>query len=163
MKRIITVFVLSITFLILDNTVIPFINIKEFYPSLLFIFAISYSIAEDENSAIQIGILSGVLQDIYFQGFFGINCFVNMILCFLASQIGKVIFKEKKLIPILTIFAASILKGVLIYSFSYVLKFYMEPAKIIFTSIYNMLIGIFVYAYVYKLSTKEYMKKDWKF
>lgn len=163
MKRVIKVFALSIIFLILDNTLIPFINIEGFFPSLLFVFAVSYSMALDEHSALKIGILSGALQDIYFQGVFGINCFINMIICLLAAQIGKIIFKEKKFIPVLSIFLSSILKGGLIYCFSYIFKFYMEPEKIIFTSLYNMVVGIFLYAYVYKLSTKEYMKKDWKF
>ncbi|WP_102400105.1 rod shape-determining protein MreD [Haloimpatiens massiliensis] len=163
MKRIITVFALSIVFLILDNTLMPFINIRGFYPSLLFVFAVCYSIALDEHSALKVGILSGALQDIYFQGVFGINCFVNMIICLLVAQVGKIIFKEKKFIPILSIFISSILKGALIYCFAYIFKFHMEPMKIIFTSIYNMGVGIFLYAYVYKLSTKEYMRKDWKF
>ncbi|WP_392486615.1 rod shape-determining protein MreD [Haloimpatiens sp. FM7315] len=163
MKRIIVVFFLSILFLILDNALMPFISIKGFYPSLLFIFAVSYSIAQDEKAALKVGIFSGALQDIYFYHGFGINVFTNMLICLMAAYIGKIIFKEKKFIPSITVFAASFIKGVLVYIIFYVLKIHMDVDKILFISLYNMILGIFMYAYVYKLSMKNFMKRDWKF
>lgn len=163
MKRIITVCILSVIFLILDNSLVPFIAVKGYYPSLLFTFAISYALVQGQSSALKIGAFSGILQDIYFQGAFGVNGFINMVTCLVAAEIGKIIFKEKKLIPILTILVASILKGILMCIFLYILKFYMNPYKIIFISLYNMVIGIFMYSYVYKLSIKNFMRKDWKF
>ena len=48
------------------------------YPSLLFIFAIAYSIISGKKEAIFIGIVSGILQDIFFVKGFGINLLLNI-------------------------------------------------------------------------------------
>ena len=97
MKKILTVFLLTIILLILDNSVVPFLGIIGIYPSLLFVFIICYSIINDSWEGLWIGVVAGSLQDIYFANVFGVNALTNMIICVLAGQIGVNILKEKSI------------------------------------------------------------------
>lgn len=162
MKRVVLILI-SVLLFILDNSFMPFLAIKGAYPSLLFIFAISYSIINGYWEAIFIGILSGVLQDIYFFNGFGINCFINMTLCLLSAKIGESIFKEKKLIPTIVAFIFSIVKGLLIFAILYILGKSAEIYNLLYIAVYNTIILLILYKRVYKLSEKNYMKREWNF
>ena len=70
---------ISLVLLILDNSLIPFLAIKGAYPSLLFVFAIAYSIINGRSEAVVIGVISGLMQDIFFYNGFGINALINML------------------------------------------------------------------------------------
>jgi rod shape-determining protein MreD len=162
MKRLILV-LLSVLFFILDNTLIPFFAVKTYYPSVLFLFAVFYSMLNDKWEAIWIGVLSGFLQDVYFNNIFGINALINMLVCLLASELGKSIFKEKSLIPVVSSFFLSGIKELLLFIFLYVLGYKSDIHVLVYNSLYTMIIAIFMYKKIYKLSQKPYMKKEWKF
>lgn len=163
MKKTLTILGILLIFTLLDNTLIPLIEIKGYYPSLVFTFAICYSIIQGKNEAINVGVFSGVLQDVFFYNGFGINCLTNLLSCIIAAYIGKNIFKDKKFIPIASVFILSIFKSSLVYIMFFILKQNINPYKIIFLSIYNMILGILMYHYIYKLCNKSYMVREWKF
>ncbi|WP_040210713.1 rod shape-determining protein MreD [Clostridium polynesiense] len=162
MRKVILV-LLSIVFLIIDNTVMPFFSINTYYPSILMVFAICYSIINDKWDALSIGVISGLLQDIYFFRGFGVNALVNMIICLIASQIGENIFKEKKLIPVVAAFFLTTLKYLMVYVILYVTKVQTHIKGVFYIGITSMILALLMYKRVYKLSQKNYMKKDWKF
>lgn len=163
MKKIVTLLCLSILFAILDNALMPFLSIKGAYPSLLFIFALCYSIINGSWSAVFIGILSGLLQDIYLINGLGINLLVNMLMCLIAAKVGKTIFKDKSIIPIISCFLLSLLKGICILSILYIIGKHVYFRVILYRSIYNIIVGIFMYKRVYKLCQKSFMVKNWEF
>lgn len=163
MKKVITLFCIVTVLIILDNSFIPFFSIKGFYPSLTFIFIISYSIINGMWEGLWIGVFSGLFQDLHFTGTIGINAFANMICCLLAAFIGKNIFKEKLLIPILSEFLLSIVKGLILFIIFYALKMNLNIKPVFIGGIYNMIISILVYQLTLKLCSLDYMQKDWKF
>ncbi|MGY0372639.1 rod shape-determining protein MreD [Clostridium sp. JNZ J1-5] len=163
MKKILTILILSVLFLILDNTLMPFIAIKGVYPSLLFVFAICYSIINESWSAIFIAVLTGLLQDIYLINGLGINMLLNMLICLIAAKVGKTIFKDKVIIPVIACFLLSILKGVLMFIILYVVGQRINIRVILYSGIYNMICSIFMYKMVYKLCQKSFMVKNWRF
>lgn len=163
MKKILVLFLLSILFFMLDNVVMPFLAIKTIYPSFLLVLCICYSIANGKWEGLWLGVFCGILQDTYFINGFGINALVNMIICVIAGFIGENIFKEKRLIPIFTCFALSLLKGSIIFLILYLNGINSNIRDVLFISLYNMFIGIFIYKRIYKLSQKEYMQRRWKF
>ena len=95
MKKIFYLFLICVSLLILDNTIITFFSINHIYPSLLFIFIVSYSIINGAEEGVVLGIFAGALQDLYFFNGTGINMLTNMLICVIAAEIGKGIFKEK--------------------------------------------------------------------
>lgn len=163
MKKIITLFCIVTVLIILDNSFIPFFSIKGFYPSLTFIFIISYSIVNGMWEGIWIGVFSGLLQDLYFIDAIGPNAFANMSCCILAAVIGKNIFKQKLIIPVLSEFLLSILKGLILFLILYVLNMKLNIKPVFISGIYNMIISIVVYKLTLKLCSLDYMQKDWKF
>ena len=163
MKKIFITGLLIILFFILDNALVPFLAIRHYYPSLLFIFIICFSIVNGKWQGLLVGVFSGMLQDIFFYNAFGINSLLNMIVCVMAGAIGVNIFKSKGLIPIISTFALSILKGLGIFVILLMLGQQTDYKNIFFNGIYEMVICIFMYKPIYRLYHKNFMKRDWKF
>jgi len=163
MKKILTVVFLCILFLILDSTLMPLLKMHDAYPSLIFTFAVCYSIVSSPKNAVIIGVFTGALQDLYFFNGFGINMLSNMLICVIAANIGKNIFIEKSILPIISSFILSVLKGLSVFCLLFLVKQYTNIETIFYQGIYNLVVCIFMYRFTYKLSQKEYMKTNWKF
>ena len=163
MKRVLTIVFLCILFLILDNTLMPLLKIHGANPSLIFTFALCYSIVSSPKDAVIIGVFTGALQDLYFLNGLGINMLTNMLMCLVAAEIGKSIFIEKALLPILSSFVLSVVKGLIVVSIMFLIKQYTHIGVVVYQGIYNLVVSIFMYKFVYKLSQKEFMKKEWRF
>lgn len=163
MKKIILLAFLTFVFFILDNTFMPFIAINGYYPSLLFVFCICYSIVNGSFEGMWLGALSGVLQDIFFTNAFGINALTTMLMCVLAGIIGKNLFKEKIIIPIVATFFITILKGIFIFTILRIIGRYTRLQGVFYIALYTIIVSIVMYKWVYNLCQKEYMERKWRF
>jgi len=164
MKKILYLIFITVILLIIDNTLVPFLSINYIYPSILVVFIIAYSIINGPWEGILLGIFVGALQDLYFFNGIGINMLTNMIICLIASQIGKGIFKDKSVVPIVSTFFLSFLKGLLILWIFFLLKIKSgNLAVILYRALYDMMISILIYRLVFKLSETKIMKKEWRF
>ena len=161
-KRIILIF-MSIILLILDNTFSPFMAIRGVWPSFLFIFSIAYSIINGRKEGIIIGVISGLLQDIFFYQCFGANALINMICCFIAGRIGDGIWREKRLIPMITVFLVTVFKVIGIYVILYFMNQNVDLLRGIKTALYNSVIMLFSYGVILKFFEREDMRKAWRF
>jgi rod shape-determining protein MreD len=162
MEKLIVILV-SIVLLILDNSLVPFLSVKGAYPSLLFVFAIAYSIVNRKEKAVFIGVVSGILQDIFFFHGFGLNALLNLLLCVLANYIGLGIIKNKRLIPIISIFFITIIKYIGVFIVCYFLNIYVEFSKSFIMSIYNSIVMFFIYKIIMNIYDDEYSKQRWRF
>ncbi|UZT06804.1 rod shape-determining protein MreD [Clostridium sp. LQ25] len=162
MERLILILV-SIGLAILDNSIIPFFSIHEGYPSLLFTFAIAYSLVNKREKSVFIGIVTGILQDIFFFNGFGVNCFLNLLLCFLASVIGEGIIKNKKLVPVVSMFIITILKYMGVFAIFCILNIKVDLSKGLYMAVYNAVVMFFGYKYIINIYDDEYTKQRWRF
>lgn len=162
MEKLIIILV-SIGLVILDNSLVPFFAIKGVYPSLLFTFAIAYSLILGKEKAVFIGVISGLLQDIFFFNGFGVNSLLNLLLCLLASFIGAGIVKNKRLIPVVSIFFISILKFIGAFTIFYMLNVKIQISNSIIMGLYNGVVMFFVYKLVMNIYNDEYSKQRWRF
>jgi rod shape-determining protein MreD len=163
MKKISLLVFLTFVFFILDNTFMPFIAIKGYYPSLLFLFCICYSIVNGSWEGMWLGMISGMLQDIYFTNAFGINSLTTMLMCVLAGMVGRNLFKEKIIIPIVTTFFITSLKCFFVFTLLYAIGQHTNLQGVFYVAFYTMIISIVMYKWVYNLCQKEYMEIKWKF
>ena len=163
MKKIVTLFSIILLLLVVDNSIVPFLSIKGFIPSFLFVFIINYSIINGSWEGLWLGALSGLLQDVYFYNVLGINAFTNMICCVIAGYIGINIFKEKLLIPVASSFVLSVFKGLITFVLLYIIKINMPLRNIFVNSLYNMFVSIIAYRFIFKLCSKDFMERKWKF
>lgn len=151
---------ISFLLLILDNSLMPFFSIGGAYPSLLFIFSIAYSIITNRKEAVIIGVMSGFLQDIYFSGNIGINALANMLLCFLAAIIGENIYKDKKIIPTISIALIYMLK---VFIIGLILRLANKSLNIqiaFYTSIYSSIIMFLLYRYILLICESDNKQKS---
>ena len=162
MKRLILIGI-SILLLLIDNTILPYYNIKGAFPSLLFVFAIAYSIVNGKKEAIFIGILSGFLQDIFFFYGAGINIFLNFLLCLLAAIIGDNIFKENRIIPTLSCLFISILKVLGVVLIFKVISLSVNIETALLSAVFNSIWMIIVYKIVLTTSDKYMIREVWRF
>ncbi|AOR22673.1 rod shape-determining protein MreD [Clostridium taeniosporum] len=157
------IILISIGLTILDNSLIPFFSVHGVYPSILFTFAIAYSIIYGREKAVFIGTVSGILQDLFFFNVFGINSILNLLLCLFASIIGENIFKTKKLVPVLSMFFITILKYIGIVIICYFLRIGMPILKSVGMALYNSVVMFFIYKLIMKIPDEEYRKRPWRF
>lgn len=162
MEKLIIILV-STGLVMLDNSLVPFFSIKGAYPSLLFTFAIAFSLLNGKEKAVFIGVVSGLLQDIFFFNGFGVNSLLNLFLCLLVSFIGAGIIKTKRLIPVVSIFFITIIKCAGIFVIFYLLNIKIQFDKCIFMGIYNSIVMFFVYKLVMNVYDDEYSKQRWRF
>jgi rod shape-determining protein MreD len=163
MKKIFTLFFLCVLFFVIDNTLVPFFAVRGYFPSILLIFSMFYSIINGSWEGLWIGAFSGLLQDMYFFNGFGINAFSNMLICSAAGFIGIGIFKERSLIPIVSSFVLALVKGIIVFVILYIAKIYTPFESILYNSLYSMAVSIFMYRWVLRLCKKEYMQRKWSF
>lgn len=163
-KKILYLAMIVFTLFILDNTIVPFFAIKGIYPSVLFVFIICYSIINGYEEAIVLGVIVGVLQDLYMPGVMGINMLVNMFACLTAARIGKSIFKEKLIVPMVSTFLLSIFKSIMVYLLFILIKNNNDFLHLIlYKGIYETIITLFLYKIILKFCETKIMKKEWRF
>ena len=162
MKRI-AIILISIILLVIDNTLLPYYSIKGAFASLLFVFAIGFSIVNGKREAIFIGILSGILQDVFFVGGNGINALINLLLCVLAATIGENILKENRVIPVISTFILSVMKifMAMILLFLFNQKVNLQVALL--SSIFNSIVMLIVYKFILTTSNKFMDSEEWRF
>jgi rod shape-determining protein MreD len=162
MKKLIVILV-SIGLVILDNSLVPFFSIKGACPSLLFVFAIAYSLINGKEEATFIGATSGILQDIFFFHGFGVNSLLNLLLCLLASFIGEGIVKNKRLIPVVSIFCITMMKYMGVFAIFYLSDIHIQFSRSIIMGIYNGVVMFFAYKVVMNIYDDKYSKQRWRF
>lgn len=163
MKKILTLFLIFVGLLVLDNSLMPFFGIRGAYPSLLYIFVVSYSLILGSTEGVWVGAFSGMFQDLFFPDAFGVNALINMVACLIAGFVGKSIFKQKKMIPVLSCLLLTLFKGFVLMGYFMLFKHHTNYYVVIYTGVYNMIICFISYKFIYKLSQKDYMRREWHF
>lgn len=162
MKKFILI-AISLGLLILDNTILPYYSINGAFPSLLFVFAIAFSIINGKWDAIFIGVVSGFFQDVFFFQGFGVNMLVNMLLCLLAAQIGEGILKRNRIIPVIACFVISMLK---VLAVILLFKLFGQNIKVgvaLLSAFLNMITMLISYKIILTTCEKYKSKKSWRF
>ena len=162
MKRIIII-AISLFLLILENTILPSYSIMQGYPSILFVFAIAFSIINGKEDAMFIGIVSGLLQDLFFINGFGINLLVNFLLCLLVAKIGEGIFKNNRVIPVISCLILSILKIVMIAILFIPFAKKINLNMAVMSALLNTIVMVIGYKFVLTTSKKYWKKDEWRF
>lgn len=163
MKKLI-ITLLCIGLFIIDTTCMPFIEINNVFPSILFCFVVSFALINGGYDALFAGAISGLLQDIYFPYAFGVNAFANCIICYIAALWGEALFKNKKVIPVLIMGLMTIVKYIIMFIVMYCIDIQTTiDFNVIIMAVYNMIVTMMIYKSVYKFANKDEIKKQWSF
>jgi rod shape-determining protein MreD len=141
----------------------PFLAIRGVYPGTLLVFCILYSIQNGKWEGMWLGALCGLLQDIFFTNILGLNAMADMMICVIAGEIGTKIFREKRLVPVFCCFALALIKGIFMLIVLNRAGTYIDFTRVFFVGVYDMIVSIFMFKYVYRLCQETYMQIRWKF
>ncbi len=161
------IFVLGILILlnfILESTIFQYIKVLGVKPDFTIMLITSYAIMRGSIYGGFVGLLSGFLNDLFYSISFGVNSLSYMLTGYIIGQFQKNIFKDSFLPPIIFNIIGVFIFQHLFYFISYMSKINISYLYALFNimipqSIFNGIIGIFVYKYIYKLDEKNFMDK----
>lgn len=159
---------ISIILCIVQQAIFSRIEIINIGFDSVFVFLICFALLNNEIESIVLAILCGLIRDSFFPYLFGVNTILYVICVYCITLINKKIYKDSILIPISLTFAFSIVKGLIYFGYFYVssIKFVFMGTVlnvILFESLYNSIVSIFIYKLVKKIINLRIIQQDWKF
>ena len=162
--RILVLGILILLNFILESTVFQYIKILGVKPDFTIMLITSYAILRGSLYGGFIGLISGFLNDLFYSISFGINSLSYMVTGYVIGQAQENIFKDSFIPPIVFNIVGVFIFQHIFYFISYLSKINISYLHALFNimipqSIYNGIIGIFVYKYIYKLDERNFMNK----
>lgn len=151
--------------LLIQSTLFEYIQIINVKPNTAILVIISFAILRGDVAGAIIGFFAGLLQDVFFGRYIGLNAFCYMMIGYVSAKPFKDFYKENYVLPLLLSAVSTMFYEFAIYFTGFFFKgklnivFYLQ--KIILPSImYTVLLSIPVYMIIYSLNKKiEYVEK----
>lgn len=166
--RIAVISVLMFINLILESTLFQYTRIYGVKPDFSLIFVVAYAILRGSSFGAFIGLGAGLLLDSMFGEIIGINAFSYMMTGYIIGQVHENVFKDSFIPPIIFNFLAVFIYQHLFFMLSYfsnsitgtdISYMHMLLTVVVPQSVYNAIIGVILYRYIYKLDEKPFMNK----
>lgn len=149
---------------ILQSTLLQFTKVLNVVPNTSLILVVCFAINTSKNKSALIGFVIGILQDIIFGKFIGLNALIYMLAAYVIANINKNVFKENLAIPFIFTALTTILYYGIGFLFIYFLGYKIEFLNIfknmlIIELVYNSILSFFIYIYVsriFKLRKNRY-------
>lgn len=152
-----------LVWLVLDQTLLPFVSVFESSGSLLFSFMGLFMLMTDEQDAFYIGIISGVAQDLFFPYAFGLNTMLNVALFLILTRIGLTLKEGKKAVPVLSVSIAQGIKTLVIFLIFWLFGIRGNYMSILVMPFYTLILTFLLYRMTVAFSRIPLVKKEWRF
>lgn len=119
MKRISIIGIIIIISLILQSTLFQYGRIS---PNLLLIVTVAFALIRGNVEGAIIGFFCGLILDIFFGKVIGFGALVYMYIGFLNGFVYQLFYSESLLIPTLMIIVSDFVYGIVIYTFTFLLR-----------------------------------------
>lgn len=168
MKKIPLLFLISILFIIVQQTFLWKFSIFGAVPDIVFVYIVCFALVRNELESILVALFTGVVRDSFFPGVFGINTIVYILAAYFVGLIQKRIYKDSIIVPMFISFVGTYLKGMISFAFFYLLSYTFDFNRIAFEtniieSLCNSLISILIFKLILKYNDSKLLKQDWKF
>ncbi len=149
---------------ILESTVFQYTRIFGVKPDFTIMLIVSYAIMRGSIYGGSIGLVSGFLNDLFYGKSFGVNSLSYMLTGYIIGQSQENIFKDSLIPSVFFNIVGIFIYQNLFYFISYLSKvdisyMYVLINIIVPQSIYNGILGVIVYRYIYILDEKSFMDK----
>jgi rod shape-determining protein MreD len=161
--RKIFIFLTVVFWLLLDQTLLPFLTVFQSSGSLLFTFMGLFMLMTDEEDAFYVGLITGIMQDLYFPYAFGLNTLLNVLLFLGLSKVGLSLKEGRKAIPVLAISIAQGIKTIVIILILWLLGIRGNYYSVIIMPLYTSVLALFMYRMSVSYSRIPLIKKEWRF
>lgn len=168
MKKIPILFLISILFIIVQQTFLWKLGILGAVPDIVFVYIVCFALVRNELESIIIALLTGIVRDSFFPFAFGINTIVYILTAYFVGLLQKRIYKDSAIVPMIITLVGTYLKGLISYGYFYLLSYKYDFHKLaletsIIESLYNCLISMLIFKLILKYNDSKLLKQDWKF
>ena len=171
LKRFIVSFVLIILFFVLQTTVFQWISFGGIVPNLLIILSSTYGFMRGDRVGLLMGLCCGLLADIFFGSFIGLNAILFMYIGYLNGKFHQVFYPEEIKLPFILIISSDFVYLIIYYILMFLLRgrfdFSYYFVKIIIPEVvYTGLVTLIVYPlllFIHKKLTQNIKKRGMKF
>ncbi|MEA4923789.1 MAG: rod shape-determining protein MreD [Syntrophomonadaceae bacterium] len=153
--------------LFLQTTFFRMFSFQGAVPDAVLVLVIFYAIFNGANKGIIYGAACGLLEDLYFGRFIGMNAIIKGLTGFIIGRLQGNVFKENILVGVLGVIGGTALNAFLLFILSLVSfeVFNIDKSifmNLIYQGVYNTLIGIPLYIWYYRSSTRGILRKAGK-
>jgi len=147
--------VMVISNFILQSTILGHLRIAGILPNTALIIIVTVSIIYGRKEGMIAGVVSGLLQDIFFSKAIGINILIYLSIGYIIGGVENKVFKDNYITPLLFIFFATIYYHSIYFIFMHFLKqsisyFSVFRSIILIEVIYNAIVGVTFYRVLYR-------------
>ena len=161
--RKIFIFLTVLLWLLLDQTLLPFLSVYESSGSLLFTFMGLFMLMTDEHDAFYVGLVTGIMQDLFFPYVFGLNSFLNVVIFLILSKIGLTLKEGKKTVPVLSVSIAQGVKTLIMILALWIFGIKGNYFALIVMPLYTAALSMVLYRPSVSYSRIPIVKKEWRF
>lgn len=163
MKKVVLLLITLILF-VLDVSVLPFLTIGGYYPSLLSLFFFIYVLNNDKVGIFYFSIVVGFFQDVFFYNGFGINTLLNLLLGILVYYLLKRYSTNKHIISIFFVVCAYMLKSFFIFIYLFLMYgLKVKFIQVLYEVIYVFIVLLIIYPLLNCLFKSRLFKKALEF
>ena len=120
LKRILAYALLIYVYYILQTAFFPRLPLAGVCPNILVILVSTVGFAKGANEGMTIGMVCGIILDIFAASYFGMYALIMVIIGFLNGMFRQVFFGDDLKLPLLLISSSDLIYGALVYVFTYV-------------------------------------------
>ncbi len=128
MKKFICAFILIILSFCLQTTLFKWISFGGIVPNLLIILTASYGFMRGDKAGLLVGFFCGLLSDIFFGSFIGLNAIFYMYIGYLNGKFHQVFYEDDVKLPLVLILTSD-----LVYSLAYYVIMFLLRARFDFS------------------------------
>ncbi len=157
MRRVIINAVIIFICYILQTSVFEMFRLADVVPNVLLILVSSTAMMRGQKEGMLVGFFSGLMLDVLYSPYLGLNAFLYMLLGFTGGYFQKVYYDNAVLLTAVLIGIQDVIYGVLMYIVMGVLQGHLHIwnyfSKIIIPeAVYTMGIGIILYAILLRVN-----------
>ena len=122
LRIVLLVFIIIISCFILQTSILPMILSSDITPNLMIIVTASYGFMFGERKAMCIGLVCGLLSDIYFGPLIGFEAGVYAIIGYFSGKFQKILYVEDLAFPLSLIAVCDFVYGFLTFVFLFAMR-----------------------------------------
>lgn len=150
MKSKLAIFFIILFSIILQCTLLPALSLASITPNLMVIVAASFGLMRGKRSGLWIGLVCGVMADIFTGEILGFYSLIYMYIGFMNGFCYHIFYDDDIKMPIVLIACSDLAYGILVYAFQFLLRgrtdFFFYLRRIILPEvIYTIVLTILCY------------------
>ena len=159
MKRKIVVFILIIVCFLLQCTVFKQLSFANVVPNLLIVVTSSFGFMRGKKDGMYVGMVSGMLIDLFFCEIFGFYTLLYMYIGFVNGFFKNMFYDDDIKLPMVLITGSDFVYGCIIYVFSFLLRgrfdaWYYFKSVIFPEVIYTVIVTLIFYRIIRAINRK---------